>query len=259
MLKHFRNWLDRRVVERSLFTDAQWQSALARLPLLSGLNDDERAKLRELVILFCHRKSFEGAHGLTVTDEMVLLIALQACLPILELGLDAYDGWSSVIIYPTGFVPEHSYVDEYGVEHHVRAEMSGEAWERGPVLLSWDDIGWAGETDGYNLVIHEFAHKLDMLNGSVNGFPPLHPGMSASTWSDIFSQGFRDFAGKCDAGIDVGIDCYASESPAEFFAVMSEVFFERPELLQRHYPSVYMQLNLYYRQDPLVRTGPGYR
>ncbi len=259
MFAGIRNWLDRRAIERSTFTDAQWRAAFDALPLLAGLNGDERTKLRQLATLFCHRKSFERAQDLVVTDEMLLLIALQACLPILELGIEAYDGFTSIIIYPSGFAPEHSYIDEYGVEHRVREEMSGEAWERGPVLLSWDDVNTAGDEDGYNLVIHEFAHKLDMLNGSANGFPPLHHGMNASTWSEIFSRGYEDFRRKCDTGVDIGIDCYASESPAEFFAVMSEVFFERPGLLQRHYPSVYAQLGLYYRQDPVRRPGPGYR
>ena len=190
---------------------------------------------------------------------MKLFIALQACLPVLELGLGVYDGWTSIIVYPSGFSPEYVYEDEYGVAHHVKSEMSGEAWPRGPVLLAWDDVNLAGQADGYNLVIHEFAHKLDMQNGDANGFPPLHRDMSPATWSEIFSRDFEDFERKCAAGMDIGFDCYAAESPAEFFAVMSEVFFERPKLLQRNYPSVYAQLKQYYRQDPVTRPGPGFR
>ncbi len=253
MFEFLRNWFDRRVIERSNIADSEWQAAFAGLSLLDGLGDDEKQRLRELAILFMHRKAFEGAHGMAVTREMALVIALQACLPILQLGLDAYAGWSAVIVYPSGFETHQIYVDEFGVEHFERRDLDGEAWERGPVLLAWDEAGRAGERDGFNLVIHEFAHKLDMQNGDANGFPPLHADMDPKIWTEIFSKGYEDFARNCDAGVDLGIDCYAAESPAEFFAVMSEVFFERPDLLDRHYPSVYAQLRKYYRQDPLLR------
>ncbi len=257
MIKVIRNWLDRRIVERSAISVAQMEAAIASLPLLAGLSSDERLRLKDLAILFCHRKSFEGAQGLVVNHEMAMVIALQACLPILELGLESYGGWISVIVYPSGFAPEYSFVDEYGVTHHVKSELSGEAWQQGPVLLAWDDALRTSGPDGCNLVIHEFAHKLDMQNGKANGFPPLHPDMNADSWSSIFSRGYDDFANKCHAGVDLGIDCYAAESPAEYFAVMSEVFFEKPKLLQLHYPAVYAQLRLYYRQDPVTRSSPG--
>ncbi len=248
-----RNWLDRRAIARSDIAPQEWRAAFDALPLLARLDDDEQRRLRELAILFLHRKAFEGAHGTTVTREMALVIALQACLPILELGLDAYDGWSAVIVYPSGFETHQVYVDEFGVEHFERRDLDGEAWERGPVLLAWDEVTAASGADGFNLVIHEFAHKLDMQNGDANGFPPLHADMDPKTWTDIMSKGYEDFARNCDAGVDLGIDCYAAEAPAEFFAVMSEVFFERPDLLDRHYPAVYAQLRKYYRQDPLIR------
>lgn len=255
MLAYVRNWFDRRIVERSPIAPADWEAAFAALPLLDGLDAGERQRLRELVILFLHRKAFDGAHGLEVTRAMQLLIALQACLPILELGLDCYAGWETVIVYPSGFAPEHVFTDEYGVEHRTRDELSGEAWERGPVLLSWDDTEDAGQLDGYNLVIHEFAHKLDMQNGEANGFPPLHPDMDPAEWTRIFSQAFEDFGRRCERDEDLGIDEYASSDPAEFFAVLSESFFERPDILSRRYPAVYEQLRRYYRQDPLPRIA----
>ena len=257
MLNAFKHWQARRIIARSPITPEQWQVAFAALPLLRGLTPTEQQRLRELVILFCHRKSFEGAHGLVITDEMLLVIALQACLPVLELGLEVYDGWHAVIVYPSGFAPEHTYIDEYGVEHSVQSELSGEAWQHGPVLLSWDDARVSGEVDGYNLVIHEFAHKLDMLNGAANGFPPLHADMDPAVWSRIFAQAYADFVRQVDQGTDPGIDDYAAESPAEFFAVLSEVFFEKPKRLQRQYPAVYAQLKRYYRQDPAARIVGG--
>ena len=253
MFQFMRDWIDRRVIQRSSITSAQWDEAFVSLPLLQGLSTQENRYLRELAILFMHRKSFKGAHGLIVTEAMALIIALQACLPILQLGLRVYSGWSSIIVYPSGFSPRRVVRDEYGVEHFVQDELSGEAWEDGPVILAWDETAIAGEIDGHNLVIHEFAHKLDMQNGEANGFPPLHRGMDAEVWTRHFSAGYEDFARHCDDGVDLGIDCYAATSPAEYFAVLSEVFFERPQLLQRRYAAVFEQLRQYYRQDPSTR------
>ena len=255
MFQIIQNWLDKRIQQRSSITSAQWATAFASLPLLSGLTGDENLRLRELVVLFIHRKTFEGAQGLVVTQPMKLIIALQACLPVLNLGLAVYQGWYAVIVYPSGFAPKRVIRDEYGVEHHVQSELAGEAWHRGPVILAWDETERAGIIDGHNLVIHEFAHKLDMQNGEANGFPPLHAEMDAIEWTGVFSAGFEDFQRKCNVGEDIGIDCYGASSPAEFFAVLSEVFFERPDVLRRYYAAVYQQLRQYYRQDPLARLG----
>ncbi|MFO7603965.1 MAG: M90 family metallopeptidase, partial [Gammaproteobacteria bacterium] len=136
-----------------------------------------------------------------------------------------------------------------------QVDLAGESWQTGPVVLAWDEAARAGELDGHNLVIHEFAHKLDMLNGEANGFPPLPASMSPRTWTEVFSAAFADFQQRCAQHAAQPIDCYAATSPAEFFAVLSEVFFERPKLLQHHYAGVYEQLRLYYRQDPLARLA----
>lgn len=252
MFQFIRNWLDQRILRRSTITPAQWADAFASLPLLGVLSADEKDALRELSILFLHHKVFEGAHGLFVTQEMALVITLQACFPILKLGLEKYADWMTVIVYPAGFSPKHVIRDEFGVEHFVQSNLAGEAWLHGPVVLAWDEAERAGIIDGHNLVIHEFAHKLDMLNGVANGFPPLHPEMDAAVWVAAFSTGFEDFKHKCSRGIDIGIDCYAASSPAEYFAVLSEVFFERPDVLQQHSSVIYDQLRQYYRQDPLM-------
>ena len=250
MFQIIRNWLDRRIIERSTITPSQWSAAFAALPLLDGLVEDEKCRLRELAILFLDRKAIEGAHELAVTQSMALIIALQACLPILELGLACYDGWSTVIVYPSGFAPERVVTDEYGVEHRVRDELAGEAWQRGPVILAWDETEHAGYVDGHNLVIHEFAHKLDMQNGDANGFPPLHREMNPVAWTHAFSAGFEDFQQRCRVGEHIGISCYGASSPAEYFAVLSEVFFERPDLLRGYYAAVYEQMRQFYRREP---------
>lgn len=253
MFDFISNWLDRRVIKRSSITGSQWNFAFESLALLDALNNAEKQRLRELAILFLQRKSIEGAHGLVITQAMALIIALQACLPVLALGLDCYSGWTTIIVYPSGFAPERVVRDEYGVEHHVRDALAGEAWQRGPVILSWDETEYAGLVDGSNLVIHEFAHKLDMQNGEANGFPPLHESMDAEAWTNVFSAGFEDFQQRCRYDAHIGIDCYAATSPAEFFAVLSEIFFERPDLLCQHYAEIYQQMRQYYRQHPLQR------
>ena len=257
MFKFISNWLEHRTIRRSTVTDAQWLNAFSALPLLNKLSEDEKTRLRKLAILFIDAKSFEGAHDLMVTDHMVLIIALQACLPVLELGIGGYEGWTSVIIYPAGFAPEREITDEYGVTHHVQSNLAGESWLRGPVVLSWAETERGGIIDGSNLVIHEFAHKLDMQNGVANGFPPLHSGMSSTLWADALGAGFKDFVSKCSNGESkaMKIDCYGASSPAEYFAVFSEVFFERPELILQHYADVYEQLRQYYRQDTLARLS----
>jgi Mlc titration factor MtfA (ptsG expression regulator) len=119
-------------------------------------------------------------------------------------------------------------------------------------VLSWADIG-EDYADGINVVIHEFAHKLDMLNGDVDGYPPLHPGMERRTWTDAFTRAYEDFCRRVDRGESTSIDPYAAESPGEFFAVLSEAFFERPERVGDDYPDVYAQLAQFYRQDPYAR------
>jgi Mlc titration factor MtfA (ptsG expression regulator) len=207
------------------------------------------------VALFLHGKQISGAHGLAVSREMQVMIAAQACILILNLGLDYHDGWVEIIVYPGGFVRDYEYADEDGVTHRVREPASGESWLGGPVVLSWEDASAAEDDAGYNVVIHEFAHKLDMLNGDANGYPPLHPGMSRQAWSEAFSDAYATFCRAVDAGEETIVDPYAAESPAEFFAVMSEAFFLIPMPVKQHFPMIYEQLALFYRQDPAQRLA----
>lgn len=251
ILSWFRRWREGRILRQSPYSEADWQQARSRLPLLNQLSHEEQTRLRRLAILFLHDKSLEGAGGLVVSTELQLVIALQACLPILNLGLDWYDGWVSVVIHPAGFQPVHTETDEYGVVHEVSHALSGESWERGPVVLSAEDSLGGGIVDGHNLVIHEFAHKLDMQNGVANGMPPLHSDMSAPQWSAAFSQAYADLQKRLEHGHASPIDPYAATAPAEFFAVLSELFFEKPRNINDHYPQVYRQLAQFYRQNPL--------
>jgi MtfA peptidase len=248
-----------------------WREATANWLFMRGLAPADDARLKELSERFLGFKHFSGTHGLEVTPAMQVEVAAQACILVLELGIEWYEGWSEVIVYPSQFAPEREVVDEAGVVHLTNDPMAGEAWLGGPVVLSYEDVALASDLEGvagYNVVIHEFAHKLDMRNGDPNGFPPLHANMSRAAWKDAFSSAYEDFAKQVDAAERLParrmeaalealpMDPYAAESAAEFFAVGSEAFFETPELLAPAYPGVYEQLRLFYRQDPLARLGP---
>jgi Mlc titration factor MtfA (ptsG expression regulator) len=237
-----KEWRRRRVLRKHSLDEALWRRAIRGLAFLP---DSE--KLKHLVLLFLAEKEFAGAHGIEVTDQMRVAIAAQACLPILELGLDWYAGWHGIVVYPGDFRVRRREIDEDGVVHEWDDDLAGEAMPGGPVVISWD----AAAHDPYiNVVIHEFAHKLDMVNGAADGRPPLHPGMDPRAWSAAFKEAYEGFCDALDRGRDTWLDPYAAEHPSEFFAVVSEAFFEDPAETKRRYPAVYEQLKLFYRQDP---------
>jgi MtfA peptidase len=238
------------------YPKSAWDEAWAGLPLLAGFDAPQAEQLRALAAGFLRRKAIEEVKGTQLAATERLSIALQACLPILSLGLDWYRGWYAVIVYPDEFVPEHEWVDEDGVVWEASEVKSGEAWQQGPVILSWADVAAGTERDGYNVVIHELAHKLDMCNGAANGHPPLHSGMSDAAWARDLDAAYVDLCRRADRGEDTAIDPYGAESPGEFFAVCSEAFFELPHLLRDTYPRVYAQLAAFYRQDPAARLDP---
>ena len=249
----FTRWRRARILKRATLDASLWRRTINRYPFLQALTDAERARLRNRVILFLHEKSVQGAAGLRIREEIRMSIAAQACILILNLDFDYYRGWTEVIVYPDEFVSEYDYVDENGVVHEVHEPMTGESWPQGPVILSWADAKETGRGSGYNVVIHEFAHKLDMLNGDANGFPPLHADMSRDAWSQSLGAAYGDICRRIDRGEEILIDTYAAESPAEFFAVMSEAFFELPHAVRTAYPEIYRQFALFYRQDPALR------
>lgn len=242
--------------ERPAVTAEAWETVEAGLPALDMLNPEEKQRLRELALDFLQTKEFAGGSDFELTDSIQLGIALTACLPILNLGLDWYEGWVGVIVYPGDFVVPRRITDESGVLHEYEDVVAGEAWQGGPVVLSWFDE----PTPGINAILHEFAHKLDMKNGGeADGLPPLHEGMSRRTWAEVFGAAFKDFRQKVHRadwrGEETELDPYGAESPAEFFAVMTEAFFETPLLLQEQYSQVYEQMRLFYRQDPAPREA----
>jgi MtfA peptidase len=244
--------LRERALRRHAIDETLWQATLAGLPFFGHLDAADLVRLRELTTLFIAQKQFSTAHDLPLTDEMIVSIAVQASLPVLNLSLDLYRGWVGVIVYPGEFVIRKTVEDE-----------SGEAWEGGPVVLSWEDTQMSDGSDAYNVVIHEFAHKIDMLTGEADGHPPLyrrwHAPLDSQGWNDVFDHAYDHFCAQVDAiparrwsrfERDSLIDPYAADHPSEFFAVCSEALFVRPVAFEARYPDLYRLLARYYRQDP---------
>jgi Mlc titration factor MtfA (ptsG expression regulator) len=267
MLSKLTQWIDTRRRERALRThavsDALWQKTLAGLPFLARLDVKDQLRLREMTSLFLAQKEFSTAHELELTDEICVAIAVQACLPVLNLGLELYRGWVGIIVYPGEFVIRKTVEDEDGIVHEVEHDASGEAWEGGPVVLSWEDAQMTDGSDAYNVVIHEFAHKIDMLTGDADGHPPLfrrlHAPLDSTAWADVFDHAYDHFCAKVDAVPERRwarfereslIDPYAADHPSEFFAVCSEALFVKPREFEAEYPELYRLLARYYLQDP---------
>jgi len=253
----FRRFRRNKILRQHPLNPADWQAVLDNHPILNGLTEAEEQRLRDLTVLFLHEKIFEPVQDLKLTEPMHLAIAVQCCLPVMNLGPDWLDGWRTVIAYPGAFIRKREQFDASGVMHEWEETISGEAWQRGPLILSWADVEASGWGDGYNVAIHEMAHKLDLLNGEVDGFPPLHRNMSAKAWNHAFSAAYYQLNSQLDAQLPTKIDPYAAEAPGEFFAVLSEYFFESPRLVKAEYPEIYHQLAAFYRQDPLARIRPG--
>ncbi|QLG89793.1 zinc-dependent peptidase [Chitinibacter bivalviorum] len=244
----YRNWW----LNRHPISDELWLP-LTTMPILQGLSADELKRLKQIAAWFLHTKAISPTKGIEFSDPMRVVLAVQAALPILNLGFDAYDDWKEIIIYPSQFVSKTRQRDHHGLIHEGEQVLAGQARSDGPVLFSWHDVMEAPWQDGWNVVIHELAHKLDMRNGYPNGDPPLHYGMKPSDWKAAFSHAFIDLQHRARTGEYSPIDLYAATNPAECFAVCSEVFFEDPHKLNDTYPAVYEQLKLFYRQDPISR------
>ena len=239
------------MLRRHRIDEGLWRRVVLALPFIGELARDDAKRLRELTLLFLSEKAITGARDLVLTDHMRVAIAAQACLPILNLGLDWYDDWVGVVVYPGDFRVRRQDVDTSGVVHEWDDTLAGEAMPGGPVVLSWDSAANAPEM---NVVLHEFAHKLDMRNGAADGLPPLHADMDRRRWHAAWQQAYEGFCDAIERARDTWLDPYAAEHPSEFFAVLSEAFFEWPQETRRRYPDVYDQLRLFYRQDPAART-----
>lgn len=250
MLSFLTRWRERRILERHPIPEPEWRAVLASSAAVRRLSASHQARLRVLATLLRREKSLEPVQGLALTGAMRTRLAAFACLPILNLGLHWYRGWHSIVVYPETFVPEREETDFAGVVHRGHRPLSGEAWSEGPVILAWDAVERTGSPAGHNVVIHEMAHKLDMLNGEANGYPPLHANMRRRAWSRALDVAYRELERRYASG-EPPLDPYGLENPGEFFAVASEAFFETPRQLREFSPDLYKQLSLFYRQQPL--------
>ena len=245
----FSKWRRKRIVSRQF--PGEWQQLVAaNIPLYRDLNTEQQAKLHSKMQLFLAQKDFYGCAGLQVTDTMRVLIAAEACLLILHHDGEVYPDLASVLIYPSAFIARREELLEDGTVAHAATGMLGESWDAGKVILAWDAVqqGVANFTDGSNVVLHEFAHQLDSHAGGANGAPALSHN-SYRTWARVLSENYDDLRARVSKGQDTVIDGYGATNPAEFFAVATETYFERPDALREHRPELYEELRRYYGFD----------
>jgi len=232
---------------------AEWRTLIASaMPLYSRMPEKLRLRLDGLVNQFVAEKEFVGCQGLAVTLEMRLAIAAQACLLVLNRAASVYDALYSVLVYPAAFIARDERRDEAGVVHQREQVLSGQAWETHRIILSWEDVqaSAAGPNDGYNVVYHEFAHYLDAEAGEVDGAPLLGDAEHYERWAQVMNAEFSRLRTAAARGEPTLLDPYGGHNEGEFFAVATEVFFERAADLLREHPALYAELSGYYRVDP---------
>lgn len=236
----------------------EWQTLLERnLAHYRYLSPNEQASLRDRTRVFIAEKNWEGCNGLVVTDEMKVTIAAHASLMAMALPGEPFRDLLSVLIYPAGYrVPEQRWHSGWAI--HGESSRLGESWYRGPVILSWQEIQEDARRPGYgnNLVWHEFAHQIDMLDRSTNGTPPLETVEARQRWHDVMTAEFEQLRQDAHQGRETLLDTYGAENEAEFFAVTTECFFDAPVELRETHPRLYEILASYYRQDPAARIAP---
>lgn len=261
LLRRWRRWRESRALTRRAIPDALWHETLARLPFLARRPEADVVELRRLASLFLDTKEFSGAGGLEVTDAIAVAIAAQACLPVLRLGLAPYRGFVGIVVHPDEVVARRETTDDDGVVHTWDEVLAGEAMEGGPVMLSWRDVSEAGESAewGYNVVMHEFAHVLDMGDGVADGVPPLPDAAARAAWIGCIGAEYERFCDRVDAGVDTLLDPYGASGADEFFAVASEAFFVSPVEFRREHAALYRLFAGYYRQDPVADRAAGRR
>jgi len=232
---------------------ADWADMIARnVSLYACLPEADRRELQGLVQIFLAEKSFEGCGGLALTDEIRVTIAAQACLLLLHRETDVYPRLITILVYPSAYVARAARPMGGGIALESDAIHLGESWSSGVVVLSWDDIraGASDIHDGQNLVLHEFAHQLDREDGAINGTPLLEQRSQYLAWGRVLNAEYERLQRDSRLGRHTVLDQYGAIDPAEFFAVATECFFEKPRVLQKRHPELYEELRSFYRQDP---------
>ena len=235
-----------------------WDNVLrTNVRIFDSLTAEERAQVRDYIRVFVAEKHWEGCGGLEMTDEVRVTIAGLVAILVLGLAEQYFTRVLSILVYPTAYVAPGKTMAKVGVVLEGDSARAGEAWYRGPVILSWDEVlaGGRQETHGRNVVFHEFAHQLDMLNGqNVDGTPPMESQEQYQRWVEVLGTDYRHLVDACEHGHSTLLDCYGATSLAEFFAVATEVFFTRPHAFEHRHPKLYAILGEFYRQNPTARA-----
>ncbi len=235
----------------------EWVAIIERnIPYYRRISSDDQKELQGHIHVFLNEKKFEGCGGLEITDEIRVTIAAQACILLLHRDTDYFPLLTSILVYPHHYFAQSSHHLPGGVVHEDLEGRLGESWYRGPVVLSWDDIlrGAADPHDGYNVVLHEFAHQLDSESGSTEGAPVLPERSMYGPWARVLGREYEKLLNDLRHNHQPLIDAYGATNPAEFFAVVTELFFEKPAALKRRHRELYEQLAAFYQQDPAART-----
>ena len=231
----------------------KWLSVIVNdVPYYRRLPEQDKAELRRDVLIFLAEKKFEGCGGLKITDEIRLTIAAQACILLLHRRTDYYPGLLSILVYPNAFLSHREQHLPSGVVVEGLQPLEGQSQRRGPVVLSWEDVqrSIADAGDGHNVVFHEFAHQIDSAAGSGDSSEVLQSHSGFSEWAKVLQRDFRKLQSDVGSNRRTFLDSYGATDEAEFFAVATEFFFERPAELQKQHPDLYNELKNFYQQDP---------
>jgi Mlc titration factor MtfA (ptsG expression regulator) len=217
------------------------------------LSEEDRMELQQHILIFLSEKQFEGCRGLVISDEIKVTVAAQACILLLHRKTDYYPGLNTILVYPSSFMVPHRTIYEGGMTIETSLPLSGQSWHRGPVILSWDDVLKSSDSeDGHNVVFHEFAHQIDSAEGAGDSSQVLKYRSSFIAWARVMQRDYQKLRQAFDDNQPTLLDKYGATNPAEFFAVATEFFFERPIELRRHHSELYKELKNFYHQDPAV-------
>lgn len=249
------SWLRNRRRKKILSSPmpGHWEGILDQnVRQLSRLTLQQRALLFQRVQIFVQEKYWEGCNGFEITEEVKLTIAGQACLMTLGFAKDCFDQLKTILVYPDTYAATENFQNSIGVLTEGTSFRLGESWGKGPIILSWSSIYEGGQIpdDGRNVVVHEFAHYYDAVEGQFSGTPPLHSNQEYQRWEDVMTAEFQELRGQLSRGEATFIDAYGSTNPAEFFAVCSEHFFEQGRQMREYSSDLYETLKMFYQQDP---------
>ena len=250
-----KKWRRKRLITQSF--PSEWLKILRqRVPYYGLLTHKEQKELRDDIRIFLSEKQFEGCGGLEITDEIRVTIAAQACILLLNRQHDYYPNLQSILVYPSAYIAKERSVDAAGIVSEGPQARLGEAWLRGAVILSWGDVqrGFRDPQDGRNVTLHEFAHQLDQQDGIFDGAPLLDKRSRYSSWARILRKEYEALRNSSERGESTFIDEYGATNPAEFFAVITEAFFENPKGLKQKHPELYQELKQFFHQDTLARV-----